>query len=158
MPLEKTIIDLCSYVAVFLLLLSLGLFVGRFQEKRHYRSLRNREESLRDILLIPVRRPPEGGRPYRTDFVIGSAVIAMDYFKRFLGSLKQLLGGQISNYETLLERARREAVLRMKKEARNKNAQMVFNVKFATATILDQKGRNTGCVEVVAYGTAIIYR
>jgi len=153
--------ELLLTIGFTVILLIIGFTVGSFQERRHFESIREREEALRNLMVIPSRIPPADydQRPYQTDFVCGSVVIAMDYFKIYAGSLKQLLGGRIGFYETLVERARREAVLRMKEEARAKNAQMVFNVKFSTAGIVKNKsGQPGGSVEVIAYGTAIIYR
>lgn len=151
--------DLIISLVVFVILVSLGYFVGSWQEKKHYRSIQEREDMLRGIVVIPSRHPPDyHQQPYRTEFVCGSVVVAMDYFKKQAGSLVSLFGGRIRFYETLVERARREAVLRMKEEANTKMARMVFNVKFSTASILkDKAGQPGGSVEVTAYGTAIIY-
>ena len=152
--------DLLIAIVVTVLLLIVGFTVGSWQEKRHFKSIQEREDALRAILVIPSRYPPDyNQRPYRTELVCGSVVIAMDYFKTFAGSLRQIFGGRIGFYETLVERARREAMLRLKEEASGKRAQMVFNVKFATASIAKtQKGQPGGSVEVIAYGTAIIYQ
>ena len=46
-------------------------------------------------------------------------VISLDHFKRFLAGLRALVGGRIRSYETLLDRARREALMRMKEAARD---------------------------------------
>ena len=61
-------------------------------------------------------------------------------------------------YETLLERARREALLRLKEKAAALGADTVCNVKIDTVTIsqpTDQsKGGLVGTVEILAYSTA----
>ena len=82
--------------------------------------------------------------------------MSVDYFKRFIAGLRNLIGGRVTSYESLLDRARREAILRMKQEAKDLGANLIFNVKFETASI--SKGRNNqiGAVEVYAYGTAFI--
>lgn len=142
------------------ILITIGFTVGSWQEKKHFQSIREREKILQSILLIPSRTPPDiRQRYYRTEFVCGSVVVAMDYFKMVAGQVVSIFGGRIKHYETLVERARREAVLRLKEEARGKQAQMVFNVKFATAAVAKtQRGQPGGSVEVIAYGTAIIYQ
>ncbi len=151
--------DILIAIGFTVILLVVGFTVGTYQERRHFESLREREEALRNLLIIPSRYPPDyNQRPYQTDFVCGSVVIAMDYFKIYAGSLKQLFGGRIGFYETLVERARREAILRLKEEARARNAQMIFNVKFSTAGIIKNKtGQPGGSVEVIAYGTAVSF-
>ena len=151
--------DYIFEIVIFLILISLGFFVGSWQEKKHFKSIREREELLKDIVVIPSRNPPDYNQyPYRTELICGSVVVAMDYFKKVAGSLASIFGGRIRFYETLVERARREAVLRLKQAAKDQNAQMVFNIKFSTASILKNKaGQPGGSVEVTAYGTAIIY-
>lgn len=147
------------YLVIFIVITGIGYIFGTMQEKKHFASIREREEALRAIMLIPSRYPPDyNQKPYRTEFVCGSVVVAMDAFKKTAGSLVSLFGGRIKYYETLVERARREAILRMKAEADSKKAQLVFNVKFSTASIIkDKAGQPGGSVEVIAYGTAIIY-
>ena len=45
-----------------------------------------------------------------TVLVAGSVVISEDYFKRIVSSLQSLFGGRLRSYESLVDRARREAV------------------------------------------------
>ena len=54
-----------------------------------------------------------------------------------------------------LERARREAILRMKEDAHRLGANMVINVKLETASISKGAANQIGSVEVYAYGTAL---
>ena len=75
-----------------------------------------------------------------------------------LAAFVNFLGGRIGAYETLVERARREAILRMKEEARRMNGRYICNIKFSTANIMGQKAKQAGCVEVVAYGTVFVPR
>ena len=54
-----------------------------------------------------------------------------------------------------MERARREAVVRMLRQAQEHGANVVWNVRIETSTIQGkQKGKSAG-VEVMAYGTAM---
>jgi uncharacterized protein YbjQ (UPF0145 family) len=70
--------------------------------------------------------------------------------------LRSIVGGRVTAYETLLDRARREAILRMKQEAKAMNADRIFNIKLETASISKNASGNIGSVEVLAYGTALI--
>jgi len=91
--------------------------------------------------------------------VSGSVVISIDYFKRLLGNLRNLFGGRVKAYESLLDRARREAVLRMKEEAQARGGEMITNLRMETSTLTgsaNQRGQ-IGSVEVIAYGTAVIF-
>ncbi|MGB5671032.1 MAG: YbjQ family protein [Sedimenticolaceae bacterium] len=140
---------------LLLILLSLGYVVGQYAERRHYRSILQREERLNSLPAIASRYPPSEPQ-YHQALVTGSTVISVDYFKRFLAALRSLFGGRITAYESLLDRARRESLLRMKQQAAALGASMVFNVKYETASISKGRGNSIGSVEVLAYGTALI--
>ncbi len=45
-------------LTVLVILLALGYFFGRFAEKRHYKSIIEREAQYRDIIVIASRFPP----------------------------------------------------------------------------------------------------
>jgi uncharacterized protein YbjQ (UPF0145 family) len=137
---------------IFLGLLALGFVSGRYLEKRHYRRLIQREAES-DVMIFPGANIPQGLGLNTQQLVVGSVVISNDYFKAFLSSLRKIFGGNIGAYESLLDRARREAVLRMKSEARALDADTVINVKLETTSI--SKGKSLVTVEVLAYGTAI---
>ena len=140
---------------VFAALLLAGLLFGRAAERRHYRDIIAREEALGDILVFNERRIPDFAAPPRTTLVVGSVVIAEDYFKRIAASLKSLVGGRLTAYESLMDRGRREAVLRMKEEARRTGAKSVWNTRLETASIYKGAQKSIGAVEVLAYGTAV---
>ena len=57
-----------------------------------------------------------------------------------------------------MERARREAVLRMKEDAKARGATSVWNIRLETASIAKGARQNTASVEVMAYGTALTPR
>ena len=135
-------------------LVSLGYFFGKRAEKKHFKSIIEREELLNTLPALASRMPPQDGA-YDQVLVSGSVVIANDYFKTFVAGLRNLFGGKISTYESLLDRARREALLRMKEEAKRLNADLVFNVKYETANISGQTSKKPPIIEAHAYGTAL---
>jgi len=139
---------------IFLVLLLLGYVFGQRAEKRHFKSIIEREKTLRDILVFSERRIPDEDQ-LEGILVSGNVVISIDYFKRFVAGLRNLVGGRVSSYESLLERARREAILRMKDAARRKGATAVWNIRLETASISKGGRQAIGAVEVVAYGTAV---
>jgi uncharacterized protein YbjQ (UPF0145 family) len=141
---------------IFIALLVLGYGFGRAAEASHYASIRKRERFLNKLPAIASRIPPYGEPNFDSLLVSGNVVISVDYFKRFIATLRNFFGGRVTSYESLLDRARREAVLRMKQEARALGASMVFNVKFETASIHKGNGNTIGSIEVLAYGTALV--
>jgi uncharacterized protein YbjQ (UPF0145 family) len=139
----------------FALLFLVGYFAGRWNERRHYDSIRRRERELAGVLIFTSRFPPPTTARVDTGMVSGSAVISEDFFKGVLAGLYSFFGGRIRSYESLLDRARREAVLRMKADARTRGARMVVNVKFQTFAIGGRGQDSLKGVEMLVYGTAL---
>jgi uncharacterized protein YbjQ (UPF0145 family) len=139
-------------------LIAVSWLVGQANERRHFRELASNEARLRDILVFNERRPPADRQFQSGTLVVGSVVIAEDYFKRIAAGLRGLVGGRIGVYESLLDRGRREAIVRMKEEARRLGATMVFNVRLETSSLAeDQTGRSPMfSAEFIAYGTALV--
>jgi uncharacterized protein YbjQ (UPF0145 family) len=145
-------------IVVFLVLLAIGVFAGRANESKHYRELQEAEDDLSDIIISNERGAGEPGAFSRAMLVVGAVVIAEDYFKRVAASLKSLIGGNLRGYETLLERGRREAIVRMKREARRVGATHVVNVRLETASLSEDFSgqRPMFSAEFIAYGTALV--
>ena len=142
---------------ILAILISCGYFFGRVIEKKHYASIITREEQLLRLPLTSSRYPLLPDRTVaKSRLVQGCVVISVDYFKRMLAALRNFFGGNIQSYETLLDRARREALLRLKESCAD--ADEIINLRIETSSI-SKGGRDSriGSVEVLAYGTAIYY-
>lgn len=132
---------------IFAGMAGLGFFFGSHREKKHYQDILRRESQMSHL---PVRsESPKSRTTGELKLVYGSVVIASDYFKTLVAGLKTLVGGRLTSYESLLDRARREAVLRMKSQALGWNAEEIVEVQIHT-TFIDQLG-----IEVSAVGTAL---
>jgi uncharacterized protein YbjQ (UPF0145 family) len=140
----------------FVVLLVAGYAFGRRAERTHYASILEREERLRGLMLIQTRFPPAMEPPPASVLVGGGVVISVDFFKVFIAGLRSLIGGRLTSYESLADRARREAVLRMKEEAQKHGATMIVNVKFETVPLYKGQRGTVQSVEAFAYGTALI--
>ena len=140
---------------LFLVLMTLGYGVGTFLEKRHYRSIYRREKEFLNLPAVTLKTAhytPDQVASAR--LVYGSAVISIDYFKKILAGLRNIFGGTVKSYESLVDRASREATLRMKAMAGD--AAVIVNVRIETASVGKQANKKSvGCMEAVAYGTAI---
>ncbi len=126
----------------------IGFFVGGARERKHFVEIKEREAALLQRLPTRGDRGPKltGGETF---LVTGNVVVASDEFKNFVGALKNFFGGSMTAQETLLDRARREASLRMRESAVAQGAREVVEVHIETS-FLDQMG-----VEVCVYGTAV---
>ncbi len=137
-------------------LLAVGYGIGHWNERRHLKSLARREEIYKDVVVTNWKRLPEGLSIESAFLCTGSVVIASDYFKTFAAGLKNLIGGRLRTLETLLMRARREAVLRMTKTAKANGASFILNTRFETMMVMrTRRGRGAPMVEMLAYGTAL---
>ena len=145
---------------IFLCLVLAGYVFGRANEARHYRSIRNRERASQRMAIHCNRSVDPGWNVVGAKLVTGSTAVSVDYFKRIAAGLRNFFGGRVSAYESLLDRARREAILRMKEEALRFGASTVINVRIETSSISGAQGNNrkVACVEVLASGTALKIR
>lgn len=151
------IIGMLVQLLVPMALLMLALVVGHTVERAHLASLAHREAALAHIQLTDLKTPP-ADRPIARAFVVtGSVVIANDYFKAFVASLRNLFGGRMRTFEILVERARREALVRMQLEAQAGGATAVWNIRIETSCIQGQQQKRAGGIEVIAYGTALTF-
>ncbi len=153
----------CSVCAVGfpLLMTVVAFFVGRSKERRHYAYLEQREREYANFMVTNTKRLPPDMQPRHSFLCVGAVVMGSDNFKRFVAGFRQLIGGRMTTLETVLERARREAVIRMLDEARGMGADAVFNVRIETACIGGSGNQNQptmAMAEVVAYGTGVRVR
>jgi uncharacterized protein YbjQ (UPF0145 family) len=146
-----------SDLVIFLALLAVGYSFGSVAERRHYSSITRRESDQLHFQAMTVEPYFVPERVRQTFLVHGSAVISIDYFKRLLAVLRNIFGGRVKAYESLVDRARREAILRMKEQALAQGADMVVNLRLETSTIGNSanRKRQIGSVEAIAYGTAV---
>jgi uncharacterized protein YbjQ (UPF0145 family) len=140
-------------LGVLVTLLAVGYFFGRIVERNHYASIRQREQQYRDVKAFMMRFPPDRVSAQEAFLVSGTVVVSADYFKTFVAGLRNLFGGRFRAYESLMERARREAILRLKAQARRRGASLVVCVRFETTSITSGWAPS---IEVFAYGTALI--
>ncbi|MEM7409602.1 MAG: heavy metal-binding domain-containing protein [Myxococcota bacterium] len=153
-------IELIIQLVLPLALLAVAYISGRLIERSHYRSIRSREAELRNMPAVTFKQVPKGWDVERSDLVTGSVVVSVDHFKRFLAGLRMVFGGRVKSYESLLDRARREALLRCKEHAQSRGFQAIVNVRLETTRMASSRrqGKATAGVEVLAFGTGLRLR
>ena len=134
--------------------------IGKLVERSHYRSLVRREAALKHIVVTNLREVPEGVTAGGSFLVEGDVVVAPDYFKTWWAGIKTLIGGRLGTLVTLMERARRESLVRMKERAAAGGARFIIGVRFETASLRRVSGQGdqqqgAAMVEMLCYGTAI---
>lgn len=141
---------------IFVILIGLGYTAGTIAERRHYRSIETRERKLLTLPVVTIKNALHRDEEiFKARLVSGNVVISIDYFKRMLAGLRNIFGGEVRAYETLIDRARREAVLRMKESARGAN--IILNLRIETSAIGQNANqrKSIGSIEAIAYGTAV---
>ncbi|MEE8297616.1 MAG: hypothetical protein V3R26_07295, partial [Hyphomicrobium sp.] len=90
----ELLLDNLGFVLV-LVLVGLGYYFGRVAESRHYSSILRREDELRDLIVVACKTLPDASPAPRTQLVMGSVVISVDYFKRIVAQLRMTFGGRV---------------------------------------------------------------
>ena len=101
--------------------------------------------------MIITTTPDIKGRPVKETIGIarGNTVRARNLARDVWAGLKNVVGGEISEYTRLQAQAREQAISRMIDNANSLNADAVVNVRITTSMIMQ------GCSEIMAYGTAV---
>ncbi|MDA0773286.1 MAG: YbjQ family protein [Bacteroidetes bacterium] len=82
----------------------------------------------------------------------GSTVRARNVGQDLFAGLKNIVGGEISEYTKLQADSREQALQRMTDDALRMGANAVINVRLTTSMVMQ------GCSEILAYGTAVTVR
>jgi len=138
----------------------LGAWIsGGILERRHLKNLLLLESGSRGVLALTIEDLPPDWEVESCELVMGNVVISQDYYKRFAAGIKGIFGGNIRVFEPLLERARREALIRMKGVAHARGYDTIINVRIETSRLASGRrdGKGTAGVEILAFGTAIRY-
>ena len=92
-----------------------------------------------------------GKRVVRTlGLVRGNTIRARHVGRDILAVLRNIVGGEISEYTKMMAEAREQAIDRMVDEARGLGANAVVETRFATSMLM------AGAAELLAYGTAVV--
>jgi uncharacterized protein YbjQ (UPF0145 family) len=92
-----------------------------------------------------------GKRIVRTlGLVRGNTIRARHIGRDIMAALRNLVGGEVSEYTKLLGEAREQALDRMVDEARTLGANAIVEVRFTTSMVMH------GAAELLAFGTAVV--
>ncbi len=82
--------------------------------------------------------------------VRGNTIRARHIGKDIMAALKNIVGGEITDYTKMMAEAREQTLDRMTAEAKELGANAIVTVRFTTASIMDN------AAELLAYGTAVV--
>ena len=81
--------------------------------------------------------------------VRGNTIRAKHLGKDIMAGLRNIVGGELTEYTEMISEAREEALNRMIAEAEKLKADAVVNVRFSTTQVA------ASAAEILAYGTAV---
>ncbi|HHD82916.1 MAG TPA: YbjQ family protein [Bacteroidetes bacterium] len=84
--------------------------------------------------------------------VKGNTIRARHIGNDIMAGLRNIVGGEVTEYTKLMAEAREEAVDRMISDAEGLGANAIVGVMFSTSMIM------SGAAELLAYGTAVLVK
>ena len=146
-------------ILFLIILLGITFMTGSIIEKRHFEKIKKREIALikKPIINFGAKTWNTNRKIKKIELVTGECVISGDYFKNFVASLKNIFGGRLTTFESILDRGRREAILRMREKAIGAN--FIINTRIESIMINDTYNPQESVPQcaIIAYGTAITY-
>ena len=100
-------------------------------------------------MLIVTTETVAGRELEMLGLVKGSTIQTVNAFRDIGAGLKTLIGGELTKYNDMMDKARKIATDRMVAEAEEMGADAVVNIRYASAAVMQ------GAAEVMAYGTAV---
>jgi len=101
-------------------------------------------------LIVATTNSIEGMRTVRVlGLVRGSTVRARHVGRDIMAGLRNLVGGEVSEYTRLLAESREESLRRMEEAAEKLGANAIVGMRFMTSMIMG------GAAEILVYGTAV---
>ena len=106
---------------------------------------------MADPIILTTTHTIAGKRIVRTvGLVKGNTIRARHIGHDLMAGLKNMVGGEISDYTKMIAECREEALDRMMAEATTNGANAVVGVRFATSEMMEH------AAELLAYGTAVV--
>ena len=82
--------------------------------------------------------------------VEGNTIRARHIGRDIMAGLRNVVGGEITDYTKMMAESREQALDRMIEDAQTKGANAIVGMKFATSMIMQSAS------EILAYGTAVV--
>ena len=102
-------------------------------------------------MIIVTSNEIPGKRIVKTlGLVRGNTIRARHLGRDIMAALRNIVGGEVSDYTKMLAEAREQALDRMIEEASKMGANAVISLRFATSMVMQ------GAAELLAYGTAVV--
>lgn len=102
------------------------------------------------MLLATTDTIPEKTIVRHLGLVRGNTIRARHIGRDILAILRNIVGGEITDYTKLMAESREQALDRMVEEAQHLGANAIVGVKFSTSEVMNS------AAEILVYGTAVL--
>lgn len=142
---------------ILIISLAIAFTTGTIIEKNHFKKIRAREKRLIKFPAVSFETKAISSKKKvkKMELVSECVVVSGDYFKTWVSSFRNFFGGRMISYESLADRARREAILRIREKALGSD--LIANLRLETSILSDSSTGAPPQVAILAYGTAITY-
>ncbi|MDE2838884.1 MAG: YbjQ family protein [Chloroflexota bacterium] len=82
--------------------------------------------------------------------VQGNTIRARNIGRDIVAGLRNIVGGEVTEYTRLMSESREQAIVRMVEQAESMGANAVVGMRFVTSMVMQ------GASELLAYGTAVV--
>lgn len=133
--------------------------LGRWYQNGLFKALEATEaaqgKGFGDAQLVSYQKKQETIAAEYTTLLMANVVVGPSWGQMFLMWVKSLFGGSLPSYAMILDFGRREAIQRLKLQARERGCTSIVNMRVETSVIATAKNNDSksSSVEFLAYGT-----
>lgn len=133
--------------------------LGRWYQNGLFKALEVAEaaegKGFGDAQLVSYQKKQETIAAEYTTLLMANIVVGPSWGQMFLMWMKSLFGGALPSYAGVLDYGRREAIQRLKMQARERGCTSIVNMRVETSVIATAKGNDSksSSIEFLAYGT-----
>ena len=102
-------------------------------------------------MLLTTSETIEGKKIVKTiGLVKGNTIRARHIGRDIMAGLRNVIGGEVTEYTKMMAESREQALDRMIEDAESKGANAIIQMRFATSMVMQSAS------EILAYGTAVV--
>ncbi|MDY6835365.1 MAG: YbjQ family protein [Chloroflexota bacterium] len=102
-------------------------------------------------MIITTSESIEGKKIVKTiGLARGSTIRARHVGRDIMAALRNLVGGEVTDYTKMMAESREQAIQRMIEDAEKQGANAIVGLRFTTSMVMSQ------AAEILAYGTAVV--
>ena len=103
-----------------------------------------------NLIIVTTHSVPGKNITKTLGLVRGNTIRARHLGKDIIAGLRNIVGGEVTEYAKLLAESREQALDRMEAQAKELGANAIIGLQFQTSVIMG------GAAEMMAYGTAVV--